>query len=466
MNSIMGYPSVDDLVHVAHGMARRHPKAIRLRRLGSSRAGDPLLLLTVGHGARNVLLVAGAHANEPVGGATSLRLVELLLGGSGGATGTAAGGGLLEDSDCSWHFLLCLDPDGSRLNEDWLHGLSGVREYFHGFYRPLFASQPEFLPAPGGNRRPLPESEILLALLDELRPEFQFTLHGSEMGGAFVQTTRAVPGLVDAVREVSAALSIPVDLRPFDGIDWHVSGPGVLVLPEPDTVRERDPSGLITGTTWLYPARYGTVTVILEAPAWAVEAVADPAPYPDPEKAIAEAGENLLQRIGQVAGLLALADEWNGAVHDPFLPAVRELVAVSPGVVETWLKPGFRYADGTRPAATRGSAAALLIAARRIALRAAAMLDRSLRAAPGPGAAKARLGLDDLLTEWCREFEAEFAPCAVPVRDQAELQARLALHCVARVLGPPPAGRQEPSRRRPAAWHRGHPARPPQEGTS
>ncbi|MDT0342632.1 M14 family zinc carboxypeptidase [Streptomyces litchfieldiae] len=402
-------------------MVRRHPEVFRLRRVGASRAGAPLLLLSVGHGSVNVLLVAGAHANEPVGGATSLHLAEML-----------ADERVRREFDCSWHFLLCLDPDGSRLNEEWLGRQPAIREYFAGFYRPLFASQPEFLPMPEEARRPLPESECLLALLDELRPALQFTLHGSEMGGAFVQTSKHIPGLVGVLRRTAGELAIPVDVRPFDGIDWHAVGPGVLTLPEcaaPDGARERDPSGLSTGTTWFYPARYGTVTAILEAPAWAVEAVADPRPCPDPERAVAVAAENLMERISQVAGLLSLAGEPPEPSDDPFRPAVAELVAVSPKVVETWLNPGFRYADGTRPAATRGNAAALLIAARRIALRAAAMLVRSLRDARGADAAKARTALEDLVADWCREFEADFGPRPVPVADQAALQARLALAC-------------------------------------
>ncbi|UCM90266.1 M14 family zinc carboxypeptidase [Streptomyces marincola] len=438
MKSSTGYPSVDTLGRIARGMVRRHPRAMRLRTVGRSRGGDPLLLLTVGHGARNVLLVAGAHANEPVGGATSLRLAHKLATGATGAGGTTGTGGRVADgrglfdlSRASWHFLLCLDPDGARLNESWLHGPPDLHRYFRGFYRPLFASQPEFLPMPDDGRPRLPESETLLALLDELRPEIQFSLHGSEMGGAFVQSTRGIPGLSGALRDVSGSLSIPVDIRPFDGIDWHAAGPGVLVLPEPGDGRERDPSGLTTGTTWLYPARHGTATVILEVPAWAVAAVADPAPHPDPEKAVALAAESLLERIGRVAALVGEPGTLRGGEPDPFLRAVAELVAVAPGVVDTWLRPDFRYADGTRPAATRGSAAALLIAARRVALRAAAMLARSPHAAPAERRARAgrAAGPGELVAEWCGELAAEFGPRPVPVAVQAEFQARLALRC-------------------------------------
>ncbi|ARQ68664.1 hypothetical protein [Streptomyces marincola] len=225
-----------------------------------------------------------------------------------------------------------------------------------------------------------------------------------------------------------------MDIRPFDGIDRHTAGPGVLLLPEPGGRRERDPSGLTTGTTWLYPARHGTAIVILEVPAWAVAAVAavaDPAPHPAPEKAVALAAESLLECVGRVAALVGEPGVRRREESDPFPQAVAERVAVAPGVVDTWLRPDFRYPDGTRPAVTRGSAAALLIAARRIALRAAVMLARSPHAAPAEHRARAgrAAGPGELVTEWCGEPAAEFRQRPVPVAVQAECQARLALRC-------------------------------------
>ncbi|WP_159029768.1 M14 family zinc carboxypeptidase [Streptomyces marincola] len=98
LKSSMGYPSVDTLGRIARGLVRRHPRAMRLRTAGRSRGGDPLLLLTVGHGARNVLLVAGLHANEPAGGATSLRLARTSATGATGAGGTTGTGGRVADA--------------------------------------------------------------------------------------------------------------------------------------------------------------------------------------------------------------------------------------------------------------------------------------------------------------------------------------------------------------------------------
>lgn len=71
------YPAVDELERRARTLVRTAPGLLRLSSVGQSRAGRPLWLLSAGHGDRHILAVAGAHANEPVGGASVLRLAAL-----------------------------------------------------------------------------------------------------------------------------------------------------------------------------------------------------------------------------------------------------------------------------------------------------------------------------------------------------------------------------------------------------
>ena len=86
-------------------MVVARPGMVRLRSAGESRAGRPLWVMSFGRGERQVLTVAGAHANEPVGGVSALALAEEFVRDPG----------VLEEWDCTWHFLLCLDPDGAAL---------------------------------------------------------------------------------------------------------------------------------------------------------------------------------------------------------------------------------------------------------------------------------------------------------------------------------------------------------------
>ncbi|MEU9292050.1 M14 family zinc carboxypeptidase [Streptomyces sp. NPDC048275] len=432
------YPTLDELLRRARAMVAAWPGVLRLRDVGASRAGRPLWLLSAGHGPRHVLTVAGAHANEPVGGATSLRLAERIAR-EPGVLGRGDG-----ELNCTWHFLLCLDPDGAslaersmteaRLTEARLTGARlteamptegtpteatpTVEGYYLGFYRPAFAAQPEFPPVVSDPRPPMPESEALVRLIDELRPVVQFSLHGVEVGGTFLQLTRAVPGVPPVYRRIAAGLGIPLEHRPFDGTGWLTEGPGVLVLPDGSPTEERDPSGFTSQATWLYAMRHGTVSAVVEAPFWSVAGVGDPRPVAEPRREVAEVSEMLLTRAKQLEEIVGELDPRTPETPDGLahFTAARELMDIGSGVVDTW--------TAAELATTVGNSVSLGIAARRIPLRAAAMMRQALGGAPA---------LDTLVGAWSRELESTFDARWVPVADQTELQARTML-ALARAL--------------------------------
>ncbi|MBC9716711.1 3-hydroxyacyl-CoA dehydrogenase [Streptomyces sp. TRM66268-LWL] len=415
------YPAADDVERAVRRLAEEHPRLLRLREVGRSGDGRALWLLSAGHGSRDVLTVAGAHANEPVGGASVLELARRFVRDPR----------WLAERDCTWHALLCLDPDGARRHE----GLEGpsLLGYHLGFYRPNFTRQPEFLPGAGDGRPPMPESRALMGVLDELRPVVQFSLHGNEVGGSFVQLTAPLTGAGQAFRDVAAELAVPWEFRPFDGIDWLVDGPGVLRLPAGGQEQEeKDPSGFLSRATWTYPARYGTVSVVVEAPMWAAPAVSDPTPVADPAAELRKVGDLLLGRLQQVSDALAGVPE----PSSPYQAAARELLDVAPEVAVTWRE----YAPGgSGIAATAGSGTSMGIAARRIPLRAAAMMRRALlaegRTAQGRTAtartAGAARALEWLMREWCAELATEFRAAWVPVATQVALQTRVMREIVA-----------------------------------
>ncbi|MFF7276720.1 M14 family zinc carboxypeptidase [Streptomyces griseorubiginosus] len=400
------YPAVDELERRARALVRAAPGLLRLEKVGQSRAGRPLWLLSAGHADRHILAVAGAHANEPVGGASALRLAALFAGRPE----------LLERLGCAWHFLLCLDPDGAHLAHGWQpeEPEPSLTECHRGFYRPAFARQPESLPLPPGE--PLPESATLVRILDELRPLAQFTLHGIEFGGAFVMMTRTVPGVADAFRRTAARLRIPVDRHPVDGPDWRLDPPGVLVLPDGHGAGERDPSGFVAESTWFHPRRHGTVTTLIETPAWAVPSVSDARPVTDPDRAAARLGEVLLGRSRELAAVLGT--RLDGAVPEELAPlrdAARELLGVAPSIVDSWA--------AEEPGLFRGYFATRGISARRIPLRVAAMASRAL-ARTDPRTVEI---LDDLVREWSQELEKTYDLRWVPVAAQTGLHVRTML---------------------------------------
>ncbi|GAA3714954.1 M14 family zinc carboxypeptidase [Streptomyces tremellae] len=404
------YPTVGELTARAGALAAAHPGRAALRRVGRSRGGEPLTLLTVGRGERDVLVVAGPHANEPVGGATALRLAEHLLAA---APGDGAG--------AAWHLLICLDPDGARRNERWLSGPMTLDHHFRRMFRPSFHEQPEWLHA-RSRAELLPETRALVDLQDELRPFVQFSLHGVDIGGSFVQLTRPLPGIGDALARSAADRNIPLELSPFDAFFCPSSGAGVFDMPPPS---RRD---LFTGSlspshasTWYHPYRYGTTTAIVEAPMWAADEMADPSPHPDPRGAVTGIGR-LTERDAEFLAGLADRVRPRVPVHvAPLLRTVDDFRRSCPALVAEWAPESFAGFPGGLSGLNSAQVLALTIAARRLVLRTAGMLYQTVEAC-GPAAHDVRDALDRFLTARCAVFERRCRPRWVPVADQVEHQ--------------------------------------------
>lgn len=267
------YPNVTELVSCAQALASHRPGLCSFRQVGVSRAGRPLHLLSMGHAERAVLVVAGAHANEPTGGSTLLALAERVLHER------------QLRADTSWHFLLCADPDGASLHET--PAPRTLLDYHLGFFRPAGAEQPEWSPSVLSPDRLPPETRALTKVIDELRPYLQATLHGTDLGGSWVQLTKDVPGLAEPFAKSAAELHIPVERGASDAAGWPASGPGVHVMPEPGT-NAPYPSipDDVRHSTWYHAHRYGGLTAVVEVPMWASDLVDDPAPHPAPDAAM------------------------------------------------------------------------------------------------------------------------------------------------------------------------------------
>ncbi|MDQ1035523.1 hypothetical protein QFZ75_001939 [Streptomyces sp. V3I8] len=411
----------------------RRPRDARLRRVGTSRAGLPMRLLSVGHGSRQVLVVAGPHANEPVGGATVLRLAERVL----------ADPRLCDGADVTWNLLLCLDPDGSRRNEGWLPGPYTLGHHFRNFFRPGFREQPEWLPD-GAERAALPETRALLALQDELRPFFQCSLHGVDVGGGFVELTRDLPGMAPRLAHIAARLDIPLELGPYDTLYWPTLGPAVFRIPPPPPPSPSSSAGrgggltaaiteAAVGSTWFHPHPYGTVTAVVEAPMWGVAAVQDPAAPTGTDDVLREAAGTLRRDTALLEELLARIRPHLGAVRDAdrLLAPVDDHVLVCPGLADSW-DPDTAPAAGADgrarplPPLTAARLTALRISARRIALRTAGLLHQ-LVTATGQDPDGAGAELDRLIDLWCADYHDGLGARFIPVARQAEYQARVVL---------------------------------------
>ncbi|MEV6192359.1 M14 family zinc carboxypeptidase [Streptomyces sp. NPDC051920] len=397
------YPSVTEIVSSARALTAHRPDLCVLRQVGTSRAGRPLHLLSVGHARHAVLVVAGAHANEPTGGSTLLSLAERVLHRRE------------LRRDTSWHFLLCADPDGASL-----HVTPAPRtllDYHLGFFRPAGPEQPEWSPSVLPPDRLPPETRALLRVIDEVRPYLQVTLHGTDLGGSWVQLTKDIPGLAEPFAKSAAELRIPVETAASDAAGWPASGPGVHVMPAPgsDTAYPSMPDDA-RHSTWYHAHRYGGLTAVVEVPMWAGDLVDDPAPHPAPAAAMRRLAHRLVTDAEQVEAVLGRALPRLRGPDGPLLRAAKWALELVPGLAADWSQP--LPADTTM--AYVGSVDAF---GRRIPLRAAAMLLRVLREAGDREAPH----LEGLVAGWSDAFAERFRARWVPMENQVEHQARTVL---------------------------------------
>ena len=423
------YPTVAEVTESARQLVSRYPGACRLRRIGSSRAGRPILMLSVGHGPSHALVVAGPHPDEPVGGATALVLAEQVARGERLFAAT-------DPALVTWDFVLCLDPDGAAVSEAGTEETTAaavptLRSYYRTTYRPIAAEQPEWAPIVG---RQLPESEALFEVIDDLRPFLQCSLHGTDVGGSWVQLTRDLPELAAPFRTSAAEFGIPLQHGTYDALYWENPSPAVYVLPPPDsTARLAAGSENIGASTWCAPLRYGGVTAIVEVPMWASDLAEDLTPYPNADDALRDLADLVLDGGRQVTAVLEKARAF---LPPPQLDPLRRVVEwMADGlydmVANSW-EPLARQAaaasaddDPRHP--TTAQIAALNIVARRQPIRAAGLLLRLLRASDDRAAPVLYRELDELFTAWCTDAEEALRVRWVPVHHQVEHQARTVL---------------------------------------
>ncbi|MEV6111996.1 M14 family zinc carboxypeptidase [Streptomyces sp. NPDC052109] len=414
------YLTVAEVADSARQLVSRYPGTGRLRRIGASRAGRPILMLSVGHGPRHVLVVARPHPDEPVGGATALALAEQVARGDRLSPAT-------DPALATWDIILCLDPDGAALSRGIEEATAGpdhtLDHYYRTAYRPVAAEQPEWAPI---ESRQLPESQALFDVIDELRPFLQCSLHGVEAGGSWVQSTLDLPALAVPFLTSATELGIPVQRGTFDALYWENPGPGIYVLPAPDsTHRLAAGSANIASSTWCAPSRYGGVTAIVEVPMWASDLADDLSPHPEADAVLRDLAALVRDGGRRVTAVLDRARPFLPPAQDS--PPRRVLEWMADGlydlVADSWAPLARQTAGGSRRLTT-AQICALDIVARRQPLRAAGLLLRLLKASDDTAAPLLHRELDELFTTWCTDFEKALRLRWVPVRRQVEHQAR------------------------------------------
>ncbi len=153
--------------------------SVEMTKVGESGEGRPISYLKIGDGPRNALLFAFPHPNEPIGSMTVEYLSKYL----------AENPDYVDTLGYTWYLINAIDPDGAALNEGWFKGGFTPLKYAQNYYRPPGHEQIEWtFPVQYKNlsfNSPPPETRALIKVIDQVKPNFMFSLHNAGFCGVY-----------------------------------------------------------------------------------------------------------------------------------------------------------------------------------------------------------------------------------------------------------------------------------------
>lgn len=321
------FPTVDALLARFAELTAAHPDVMTSRRIGTSRLGEPIPMVSIGHGRRQHLLFAGVHPNEPIGFRMLEHLAELLC------TDEA----LRDAFDATWHLVPCIDPDGTRLNEGWYAEPTSRTAYARRFYRPAPNEQVEWT-FPFAYKdlwfdQVLPETLALMRVIDEVRPQLMVSLHNAEMGGVYYYLSEDVPGAVEALHAIPAGLGLPLETGEAESPALKRLAPAVFLGASTQDEYEYleqlgiDPGPATSGdSSGSYAAKYGTVSLVAELPYWSHPRADDDTPTQTSYRDVLTAKADGLVELGTVLGEILTEAAPDLTIRSPFLRASEAFV--------------------------------------------------------------------------------------------------------------------------------------------
>ncbi|MCC6763333.1 MAG: peptidase M14 [Deltaproteobacteria bacterium] len=196
--------TVQELSASSRDLARRYPKLVTLRTIGTSTEGRPIEMLTIGTGPKRALLLGTPHPNEPIGTLTLEFLTRRLCEDDD----------LRDELGYTFYVIKCSDPDGTLLNEGWFKEAFTPLTYALNFYRPPRREQIEWsFPVHYKSlhfQSPCPETKAVMEVVDQSRPTFLYSLHNAGFCGVYFYVSRPLPGLFPRLRRVAASQGLPI----------------------------------------------------------------------------------------------------------------------------------------------------------------------------------------------------------------------------------------------------------------
>lgn len=169
--------NLDEINKRAFELAKKYD--FEIKEVGRSLNSNPIYLIKAGNGPKKAFLFGFPHPNEPIGSLTVDWLIDYF----------GKNPNKLAESGFTWYFIYTVDPDGTKLNEGWFKGDLTIKKYFLNYYRPFGEKQVEWtFPVKYKDfewNNPMPETKVLMSLINEIKPDLMYPLHNSGFGGAY-----------------------------------------------------------------------------------------------------------------------------------------------------------------------------------------------------------------------------------------------------------------------------------------
>ncbi|MBI1257421.1 MAG: zinc carboxypeptidase [Chloroflexi bacterium] len=198
--------TIDELNASTHQLVADYPELASMRVVGTTRGDDPIELLTIRGGEKQAFVFGGPHPNEPIGTLTIEYLARRLCEDDA----------LRAELGYTWHFIKSIDSDGMRLNEGWFKGPFTPSNYARHFFRPAPFDQIEWtFPIDYKDlhfHSPLPETQALMDVIDEIKPDLLYSLHNAGFGGVYYYVSEPCPPLYDIFSQIPTWYDLALDL--------------------------------------------------------------------------------------------------------------------------------------------------------------------------------------------------------------------------------------------------------------
>lgn len=424
------FPTLDEVNAFACDLAAEFPALASLTEIGHSAGGEALISLTIGCGERRVLVVGNPHPDEPIGLATIQHLADRLVRDAE----------FLAETNATWHFVLCIDPDGTRLNEGWYAGPVTRSNVARHFYRPPLSAQAEWtfpmLHEGEVIGEPTPETRALMRLIDEVRPELVASLHNANFGGGFFYVSGGSPDYWNGLTDLLERFGIEKEGGLPDLPGARTFAPAVFELTcFADTLAALGPDAhemLSGGNTYDYAARHGAEGLIVELPLWTDPRGADQSSSGLSFRAVMrESALGLESGASEIRGVLdRLGSEVNA--ESVFYPGLVD-------ALELLLETVADRLDDTSPEALRDATKAewfmeAISLPDTLRLRAGGLLVRLLgECTPSPAVTRETERFGRVFEAWLDEIEADRPGWPVPIAGLVAVQAAAVLLGVAQI---------------------------------